>query len=172
MSQHYEHSTWQSCFRELAPKLLLYARQWLPTVADAEDVVQTAFVRFWKKHPGATRENYPLLYTAVRTASLDLLRGEERRARRENEPEVGLPVEGTPTFDPMPGDGDMAAQLHSALRSLPGEQREVIVLKIWSDLTFQEIADTTGSPLNTVAARYRYGLSKLRNQLEPHQFTP
>ena len=106
MSQRYEHSTWQSCFRELAPKLLLYARQWLPTVADAEDVVQTAFVRFWKKHPGATRENYPLLYTAVRTASLDLLRGEERRARRENEPEVGLPVEGTPTFDPAPGDED------------------------------------------------------------------
>lgn len=168
---HHEtaHSAWQSCYRELAPKLLLYARQWLPSLADAEDVVQTAFVRFWKKHPTATRENFPLLYTAVRTASLDLLRGNSRRARRENEPEVGLPIDGTPCFDPEPSNDAIVGQLDIALRELPGEQREVIVLKLWADLTFQQIATTTGAPLNTVAARYRYGLSKLRAQLEPQK---
>ncbi len=164
---HHEtaHSAWQSCYRELAP----YARQWLPSLADAEDVVQTAFVRFWKKHPTATRENFPLLYTAVRTASLDLLRGNSRRARRENEPEVGLPIDGTPCFDPEPSNDAIVGQLDIALRELPGEQREVIVLKLWADLTFQQIAITTGAPLNTVAARYRYGLSKLRAQLEPQK---
>ena len=167
MHHHATHSAWQTCYGELAPKLLLYARQWLPSLADAEDVVQTAFVRFWKKHPTASRENFPLLYTAVRTASLDLLRGEERRARRENEPEVGLPIDGTPCFDPEPGCDLVTAQLQSALRELPGEQREVIVLRVWADLTFQQIAITTGAPLNTVAARYRYGLAKLRAQLEP-----
>ncbi len=171
---HYEsaHFAWQHCYRELAPKLLLYARQWVPTTADAEDVVQTAFVRFWKRHPTATRENYPLLYTAVRTASLDLLRRDLRRARRENDPEVGLPIDGAPFFEPEPGKDAMLGQLERALRELPGEQREVIVLKLWANLTFQQIATTTAAPLNTVAARYRYGISKLRTLLEPQQYAP
>jgi DNA-directed RNA polymerase specialized sigma24 family protein len=60
----------------------------MPSQADAEDVVQAAFVRFWKKHPAAEREHYPLLYAAVRTIALDTLRGNDRRIRRENAPEA------------------------------------------------------------------------------------
>lgn len=166
------HSAWQQCYRELAPKLLLYARQWTPCTADAEDVVQTAFVRFWKRNPTASREHYPLLYAAVRTSALDLLRREERRVIRENHPDSGLPVEGRAFFENPPQDDGLAPLATSKLLELPVEQREVIVLKLWGDLTFQQIAETTGAPLNTVSARYRYGLAKLRAEFESHQSMP
>jgi len=172
MPNQTEHSAWQDCYRELAPKLLLYARQWAPSVADAEDVVQTAFVRFWKKNPSASREHYPLLYTAVRTAALDLIRREERRATRENHPDSGMPLEGRVFAESQPEDDGLAPLAAAKLQELPVEQREVIVLKLWGDLTFQQIAETTGAPLNTVAARYRYGLAKLRAEFETHQSTP
>jgi RNA polymerase sigma-70 factor, ECF subfamily len=160
---------WCQCYRELAPKLLLFARQWVPSQADAEDVVQAAFVRFWKKHPGASREHHPLLYSAVRTIALDTLRGEDRRVRRENQPGAPMPRDGEPYFDLAIEQADLAVAIDSALRLLPHEQREVIVLKLWADLTFQQIADTLGLPLNTVAARYRYALEKLRERMNAYE---
>ncbi len=161
--------TWRQCYRELAPKLLLYARQWVPSQADAEDVVQTAFVRFWKKHPGAAREHHALLFAAVRTIALDTLRGDERRAIRENEPKAGVPRDGDPYFDLSVERAEVAVAVERALRQLPEDQREVIVLKLWADLTFQQIADALGAPLNTVASRYRYALERLRERMTAYE---
>ncbi len=160
---------WRQCYRELAPKLLLYARQWAHSQADAEDIVQAAFVRFWKKHPGGGLEHRPLLYAAVRTIALDTLRGEERRAVRENEPIAAVPKEGEPYFDLAIERAELAVVVDGALRQLPDDQREVIVLKLWADLTFQEIADTLGAPLNTVASRYRYALERLRERMTAYE---
>jgi RNA polymerase sigma-70 factor (ECF subfamily) len=55
--------------------------------------------------------------------------------------------------------------LEQALGELPVEQREVVHLKIWEGLTFQEIAALTGEPADTAASRYRYAIEKLRNIL-------
>jgi RNA polymerase sigma-70 factor (ECF subfamily) len=52
--------------------------------------------------------------------------------------------------------------LQSALRTLPGEQREVVVLRIWGQLTYEEAAAVIGISPNTAASRYRYGIEKLR----------
>jgi RNA polymerase sigma-70 factor (ECF subfamily) len=161
---------WQSCYRQLAPKLLLFARQWLPSPADAEDVVQTAFVKFWRHRPDAAPEHYPLLYSAVRSSALDFLRGNDRRTRRENDPDAGLLREDEPYFDHSIEQRENAAVLEQAMRTLPHPQREVLVLRIWSDLTFAQIAETLGESINTVAARYRYGLEALRKQLKPHEY--
>ena len=164
--------SWRLCYRELAPKLLLFARQWVPEQGAAEDIVQQAFVRFWKKHRSADRAHFPLLYAATRTIALDHLRGEERRVRRENHPDAPMPHTGTPCFDLACDDLDRAetaVALETALRELPDEQREVVVLKVWGELTFQEIADTVDAPLNTVAARYRYALGKLRDRIQQYE---
>ena len=75
------HEHWESCFFELAPGLLLFARQWVSSSADAEDIVQEAFVKFWRRDHKI--ENRALLYATVRTVALDLIRRESRRARRE-----------------------------------------------------------------------------------------
>src|SRR5207244_7315906 len=75
------HEDWKVCFSELAPGLVLFARQWVRSPADAEDVVQDAFVRFWRRN--LSIKNRALLYAAVRSAALDLIRRDNRRARSE-----------------------------------------------------------------------------------------
>ena len=52
------------------------------------------------------------------------------------------------------------------LAELPVEQREVIVLKIWHRLTFEEIGGLLEISPNTAAGRYRYGLQKIKYKLE------
>src|SRR5438552_10412449 len=75
------HEDWKSCFSEVAPGLLLFARQWVQSVADAGDVVQEAFVKFWRRNHSI--ESRALLYAAVRSIALDFIRRDRRRARRE-----------------------------------------------------------------------------------------
>src|SRR5205814_7281250 len=75
------HEDWKVCFSELAPGLVLFARQWVRSPADAEDVVQDAFVRFWRRN--LSIKNRALLYAAVRSAALDLIRRDSRQSRRE-----------------------------------------------------------------------------------------
>ena len=58
-----------------------------------------------------------------------------------------------------------AILIRQALTQLPAEQAEVVVMKIWHELTFQEIGETLAIPANTAASRYRYGLAKLRDLL-------
>src|SRR5439155_25581987 len=77
------HEDWRSRFSELAPGLVLFARQWVRSRVDAEDVVQDAFVRFWRRNHSI--DNRALLYSAVRSAALDLIRRDQRRSRREIE---------------------------------------------------------------------------------------
>src|SRR5215470_18833525 len=75
------HEDWKSCFSEIGPGLLLFARQWVRSAADAEDIVQEAFVKFWRRNHNI--DNRALLYATVRSIALDFIRRDKRRARRE-----------------------------------------------------------------------------------------
>jgi RNA polymerase sigma-70 factor (ECF subfamily) len=158
---------WKQCFDQLAPKLVLYARQLTSSSSDADDVVQMAFVRWWRRFPEGDTENIPLLYAAVRTIALDLRRSDTRRAKRELVSEITLKSEDVPIFDPSPEMKETAAIVTDALSKLPEEQREVVTLKLWGELTFQEIATAMGISINTVSGRYRYALNGLQKQLAP-----
>lgn len=68
---------------------------------------------------------------------------------------------------PDPDREEFRRRLESALVQLPAEQREVVVLKLWEERTFDEISQICGIPLNTAASRYRYALDKLRTLLRP-----
>ena len=61
---------------------------------------------------------------------------------------------------------DLAERLQAALARLPQAQREVIVMKIYRQKTFLQIARLLDLPQSTVASRYRYGTEKLRVLLE------
>ena len=66
-----------------------------------------------------------------------------------------------------PDAGEFRRQLDAALREVPDEQGEVIRLKLWEGMTFEEIATITGASPNTAASRFRYGMNKLRALLRP-----
>ena len=156
------HENWKSCFSEVAPGLLLFARQWVQSAADAEDIVQEAFIKFWRRNHKI--ENRALLYAAVRSIALDFIRRDIRRARREATA-VGETNEFIePEFE---FEDDTQRALAEAIDFLPCEQREVLVMKIWNELTFAEIAGALGISQNTAASRYRYALAALRNALQP-----
>jgi RNA polymerase sigma-70 factor (ECF subfamily) len=157
-----EHQTWKTCFDQLAPGLVLFARQWVRTSADAEDIVQEAFVRFWRTKRDVA--NRGLLYATVRSVALDLIRKDTRRARREVEASRDSPQAAEPQFE---GGDDSQLQLAGAIERLPREQREVLVMKIWNELTFAEIGEGLGISQNTAASRYRYALAALKKDLLP-----
>ncbi len=165
MEEAHAPGSWSTWFEVHGPRLLLCARQWTRSLADAEDVLQEAFVRYWRHQRGLPGDPKALLVTSIRRAALDLARRDSRRAVREER--FGLD-EAAPFFEPAPGkDADRQREIEAALRRLPPEQREVLVLKIWHELTFEQIADSLGIPLNTAASRYRYALTALRKELNP-----
>lgn len=154
------HEDWKSCFAEAAPGLVLFARQFVRSLADAEDIVQEAFVKFWRKqHP---IDNRALLFATVRSTALDLLRRDARRARREADALADAELSVAPQFDTT---SESQQALAAAIDRLPNEQREVLVMKIWNELTFAEIASVLGISQNTAASRYRYALAALKKNL-------
>src|SRR5476649_389601 len=94
MEAAHESIQWKDWFAAYGPKLLLCARQWTRSLADAEDVVQEAFVRFWRHQRNLPGEPMALLITSVRRAAFDLARRDTRRSAREDRAaaDAGEPV--------------------------------------------------------------------------------
>jgi len=79
MSDAHAHQDWRAWFAENGARLKLIARQWTRSDADADDVVQEAFVRFWKHQRHMPGNPNALVVTSIRRAALDLLRRSDRR---------------------------------------------------------------------------------------------
>jgi len=139
---------------------VLFARQWARSTADAEDIVQEVFVKFWRRNHNI--ENRALLYATVRSIALDFLRRDSRRARRESAAVAETDQAVQPAFEI---EDESQRELVAALDRLPNEQREVLVMKIWNELTFAEIASALEISQNTAASRYRYALAALKKNL-------
>ncbi len=148
------HEDWRSCFSELAPGLLLFARQWVRSRADAEDIVQEAFVKFWRRNHKI--DNRGLLYATVRSIALDRIRRDSRRTRREAEAVSESEQVVEPQFELV---DETQFALAAAVQRL--------VMKIWNELTFAEIAYAMGISQNTAASRYRYALAALKRMFQP-----
>ena len=104
-----------------------------------------------------------MCYAAVRYTVLDRQRQMARRRRREMT--AGECLYDQPAlFQSSLEQDEEHARLEAAVVALPLEQREVVTLKIWGELTFQEIAAVTDESANTVASRYRLALAALRKQ--------
>src|SRR6266480_2091377 len=156
------HENWKSCFSEIGPGLLLFARQWTRSASDAEDIVQEAFVKFWRRNHRI--DNRALLYATVRSIALDHVRRDSRRARREM---VAFAETEESIEQQFEFEDEVQRALAAAMDRLPHDQREVLVMKIWNELTFAEIATALNISQNTAASRYRYALANLKKNLPP-----
>jgi RNA polymerase sigma-70 factor (ECF subfamily) len=159
---HHETSPdeWRSWLRLCGPRFRLYARQQTRMDQDAEDVLQDALVESWRRE-GAVPPD-ALVFATIRRRAIDLARSNESRGEREvvaGKPEVEW-------FVPDVEERETQRLLEDAVKSLQPAYREVVTLKVWGGLTFQDIADVTGVPLNTAASRYRYALEDLRANLK------
>ncbi|GBL43773.1 hypothetical protein LBMAG55_05190 [Verrucomicrobiota bacterium] len=152
---------WRAWFAEHGARLRLIARQWTRSEADADDVVQEAFVRFWKHQRHLPGDPNALVVTSIRRAALDLLRRTDRRSGREQA--VAAEAETMTWFEP---EADPCQQaLIQSLALLSAEQREVVVLKVWGELTFDQIGEKLQVSPNTAASRWRYAMEALRKHI-------
>ena len=159
----YSEPIWKAWFAKHGGKLLLFARQQARYPDDAEDLVQEAFVRIWRLY-GHTGEVSPsLVYRAIRRLAIDWARSLDRRKIREQKVFLESPLSAS--FERNLEKNERNQALLRAVDKLPKEQGEVLTLKIWGELTFDQIAQTLDISLNTVASRYRYALQKLKDSV-------
>jgi len=135
---------------------------------DAEEALQEVFVRIARnKDRVAGAGNIAgYIYMIARNEGLSF-RKKNRRLPVSSDPADFwlVPAKSEEKFN------DEALLIADALGRLPEEQRTVIIMKVYRDMTFQEIAAALELSLNTAASRYRYGVDKLRELLSEKGMT-
>ena len=144
---------------------------------DAEDLLQEVFLRVVRTLEGYTHEGRfeAWLYRIAVNVVRDHVRRQKRHrtvpehsvAWQEDGPE-GLAAHPSSEAPPdQPIDlAEQADRLQAALRQLPEGEREVIMLRHFSDMSFSQIAQVMGTPLGTALARAHRGLARLRGILK------
>jgi RNA polymerase sigma-70 factor (ECF subfamily) len=150
----------RALYERHGPALVAYAYSFLPDLATAEDAVHAVFVRLLRSAIETPRSPVSYVYRAVRNEALNARRSLSRESSLEEHESL---------FVHPRGNREAALTLQKALLELPEEQREAVVMRIWSGMTLGEIAEATEVSLNTIASRYRYALEKLRERMRPFQ---
>ncbi|MEM9659242.1 MAG: sigma-70 family RNA polymerase sigma factor [Planctomycetota bacterium] len=145
-------------FDRLAAALALYASQW---TTSADDCVQEAFVELARQ---ATAPDAPAawLFRVVRNRALNASRASRRRVTHEQ-----TAGERASRRDRSANDPAEAVALADLLAKLSAEQREIVVLRIWGNRTWQEIAELVGRSRSVVHRDYASALTSLRNMMGP-----
>ena len=145
------------------PRLYRYAMTLARNHSDAEDALQAAMLTVTAHPETLARARHPWAYflRMVRNEVIRLSR--QNRALKYVTTLVHFWQEEVVPFD----RSDAREAIQAALKRLPSQQAEVVVLKVWEEMTFQEIAHVLEESPNTVASRYRYALEKLTSLLQP-----
>jgi RNA polymerase sigma factor (sigma-70 family) len=139
----------------------------------AEDIFQDAFIKVINTlRSGKYNEEGKFLPWVMRIAHnlvIDYFRREKRAP-------IITSADGTDVFNTLQfleesaEDRILREQTHMDLRSmirlLPEDQKEVLIMRHYADLSFKEIADLTGVSINTALGRMRYALSNLRKMMK------
>jgi RNA polymerase sigma-70 factor, ECF subfamily len=152
-----QHNWCETLYEAKAAELVLYGRALGLSHSEAEDVVQETFVALMQRsEPPSKPEHYCV--RTFRNRALNYRRTLWRRIARE--------FESQRWFEHSSSESSAEREAMRSLATLPAEQREVIVLKIWHEYTFEEIGELLEISPNTAAGRYRYGLQKLKTCLK------
>lgn len=129
--------------------------------ADARDLLQDLFARLIKDPSRALNDPQAYLFRAARNGFTDLVRRSAHRRQVLSCYAGEMDIMAACESD-SPAAPDPTLAVAKALACLPDEQRAVVHLKIWENLTFTRIAEILGIPAGTAASRYRYAMEHLR----------
>lgn len=137
---------------------------YLGSPEDTQDAVHDVFLRILKQEKRCRRMKNPVGYM-FKTARNEALTRLRKRAVRERARIAW--EQGTSFVRPIGNRAtpEETLELNAALRALPLNQREVVMLKAFQGMTFHEISRVVDISPNTAASRYRYALKKLRKLL-------
>jgi RNA polymerase sigma-70 factor (ECF subfamily) len=145
-----------------AQRLVRYGTTITRNQHDAEDAVQSTLVKV-AVHPELlcrSAQPWPYLLRMVRNEALVILRRKQRWSLVGNLSDL-LTRRNVDELD----QEDTHRAVWAALRTLPTEQSEVVVLKIWEEMKFVEIGQILDISPSTAASRYRYAMEKLEEKL-------
>ena len=151
----------EQLYREHGPALLLFAIAITGERSAGQDAVHHVFLKLMESGDlsrASDRKAY--LFGCVRNFILNERKREGRHAPLDAE---------SPWFSPPEADYAGEQNLRRALTALPDEQRQVVVLKVWGELTFSQIGNLLEISPNTAMSRYRYALGKLRDAMSPKE---
>jgi len=138
---------------------------------EAEEVIQDVFLQIWQKaavFDSALGSGMHWALSITRHRSIDRLRARQRRVRLVDELETTKPHEDSPESAASRLGNDDAAEVRTALDTLPPDQREALLMAFFESKTHIEIAEALGQPLGTIKARIRRGMLKLRDALQEY----
>jgi len=140
--------------------MTLYARQWIEA-STADDLVQEALTKLFGQ-PSRPRDPVAWMFRAVRNAAIDASRSNASRRRRER----AVAESRREWFEHTGEDLIDAKTAEQAMTALPAEDRQIVILRVWGDLGWSQIADLMNLGLATVHDRYTAALTRLRAALE------
>ena len=148
-------------FHRYAQRLYGFFRRRLDHPTRAEELTQDVFVAVLK---GATRyEPRALFRTYLYSIAVRMLTAERRKSSRE----VAAPAQGA---DPVqPAQSETAAWVRDAVGRLEATEREILLLREYEELSYEEISQVLGIPVNTVRSRLFRARMALRELLEARQ---
>lgn len=150
-----------------APALFAFLLNVTRSETETRDVMQELFARLAARPErlDGVRDERGFLLRLAHNLAID----QSRRRMAHTHAVERAALEPVELFASAPDPDAKAFQqaVASAMGELPEDQRAVVHLKIWEDLTFAEIAETLGISANTAASRYRYALDKLEGLLRP-----
>jgi RNA polymerase sigma-70 factor (ECF subfamily) len=141
-------------------ELRLYALQW-QGYQQAEDLVQDAFIKLLKQSrcPDQVRA---WLFRVVRNSSISQI----RRSQRRKKVNQMFPLTHGCWFEPRSDEQLDARNAQAILETLPSERREIVVLRIWGQLSFRDIADLMEKSIPWVHREYQAALGMIKSRLE------
>ena len=151
----------ESLYEGNAAQLILYGRALGLSHSEAEDVLQETFVALLQQPTPPEKPRHYCL-RSFRNRALNYRRSLWRRLTRE--------LESRRWFERGEDESPRERAAMRYLAELPREQREVIVLKIWHQYTFEMIGELLEVSPNTAAGRYRYGLQKMKAYLKGEDY--
>ena len=130
--------------------------------AEAEDAVQDAFMKLTRKNITPKGDPVSYVFATVKNAALDRIR---KRKRIVDVPEFIFDDERSkPGVDLQEQERNFI--IRKEIEKLEEPQREVIMLKLFSGLTFEQISEIRQEPLSTVSSRYARTLKSLKHRME------
>jgi len=147
--------------------------------ADVQEIFQEVWLRVIAKSREFKQERFKgWIFTIARNLVIDTSRRQKRLVSMDEPVAGGVESEMTLADrlvsresgpDYQVNGRETRSAIDQALAGLPKEQREVLVMRMESDLTFREISEVLGIPLNTCLARMQYALGKMKTRLKPYQ---
>lgn len=145
----------------------------------ADDIFQDAFIKVIHTLKSGTYKEEGKFIQWVMRISHNLVIDHFRKSRRipfvESQNDDVSIFDNLRIYDESAEDRIITEQIHQDVRALidflPPEQREVLIMRHYSDMSFKEIAEQTNVSINTALGRMRYALINLRKMIEQREIT-